>query len=308
MDRHLPDWIKIVTSSQPVFRFAPSPNGFLHLGHALSALLNAELAQRFGGRLLLRIEDIDRERTREDYCRAIVEDLAWLGLSFEPEIRRQSDHLDDDLRATRHLIARGLVYSCQCSRGDIARRGAALTSPGTDWPRDPDGGLLYPGTCKHSPPDGSQPVAMRLDMEACLAEMRGITPSGLTWNRFDPGSGRMSAVVADPARWGDTVVIRKDIPTSYHLAVVLDDAAQGVTHVVRGQDLEAATDLHRLLQHLLGLPPPVYYHHPLIRDEAGEKLAKSRLSKPLRQWRAEGASPADLRRMTGVDALLSRST
>ncbi len=272
----------------PVFRFAPSPNGLLHLGHAYSALLNAELAEKAGGTLLLRIEDIDAGRTRPEFVAAIHEDLDWLGIRFDGEVRRQSEHFPDYERAAARLRARGLLFRCACTRAELA---AAADPSG---PHDPDGSPLYPGTCRHVPPDPARPFAERIAMDA--ATVAAGMP--LHWTAFDR-EGREAERLADPSRWGDAVLLRKDVPTSYHLSVVVDDASQGVTHVVRGKDLEATTDLHRLLQALLGLPSPRYLHHDLILDDAGEKLAKSRMSKPLRLWREDGASPDDVRRMLG---------
>jgi glutamyl-Q tRNA(Asp) synthetase len=223
--------------TQPVFRFAPSPNGRLHLGHAYSALLNAELAPRFGGRFLLRIEDIDLTRCRPEYEAGIDEDLAWLGLSWEKPVRRQSEHFEDYRSAFRRLAQRDLVYPCFCSRKDIA-----AGSAGRDLPRDPDGTPLYPGTCAGLPAAertrrmaSGEAHAWRLHMRQALA----AAPGPFDYRRFD-NEGEHT-VDADPARWGDAVVVRKETPTSYHLSVVVDDAIQGVTHVVRGKDLEAAT-------------------------------------------------------------------
>lgn len=276
------------TVLQPVFRFAPSPNGLLHLGHAFSALLNEELAARFDGRLLLRIEDIDVGRTRPEFVAAIREDLDWLGIRFDGEPRRQSEHFDDYRAAASRLRERGLLFRCACTRGELAAAVGPLA------PRDPDGTPLYPGTCRRCVPAPERPHAERLAMDRALAAAGGP----VVRTSFD-AQGRETHVACDPARWGDAVLVRKDVPTSYHLSVVLDDAVQGVTHVVRGKDLEAATDLHRLLQTLLGLPAPRCLHHDLVTDDTGEKLAKSRFSKPLREWRREGAAPEDIRRMLG---------
>jgi len=292
--------------TKPVFRFAPSPNGRLHLGHAYSALLNADFAQRFDGRLLLRIEDIDTTRCRPEFEEAIHEDLAWLGLAWEQPVRRQSEHFDDYRTAFRTLQGRGGVYPCFCSRREIAeavacREAEAKAEAGQPWPRDPDGAPLYPGTCRSlSAGDverriaAGEPHAWRLDMEA----LRKLLPGSHGYRRFDH-DGREERVAADPWRWGDAVVVRKDTPTSYHLSVVVDDALQGVTHVVRGQDLETATDLHVLLQALLGLPTPLYHHHGLVLDPEGDKLAKSRQSQSLAELRAAGATPRGIRQRLG---------
>ncbi len=286
--------------TQPVFRFAPSPNGLLHLGHAFSALCNDVLARRMGGRLLLRIEDIDVTRCRPEFEAAIRDDLAWLGLGFETPVRRQSEHFGEYRAAAARLAAMGLLYPCFCSRKEIAAAVAARESQDQGiWPRDPDGAPLYPRTCRALGEDearariaAGEPHALRLDMERALVQAGG----DLAYRRFE-ADGSESLVTADPARWGDAVILRKEISASYHLAVVHDDALQGVTHVVRGADLEAATDLHVLLQRLLGYPTPRYHHHGLIRDETGDKLAKSRASTPLAELRAQGMSADAIRAM-----------
>jgi len=289
-------------SGKPVFRFAPSPNGRLHLGHALSALSNAALARQFGGRLLLRIEDIDLTRCRPEFVDGILEDLAWLGIVFEPEIRRQSRHFEDHARALADLRARGLIYPCFCSRQEIRAAVAAREAEtGTPWPRDPDGAPLYPGNCRTlAPEEAERRIAageahvLRLDMAQAIA----AAGSGLGYTVFETDSSRHD-VTAAPERWGDVVLARKDVPTSYHLAVVFDDALQGVTHVVRGRDLEAATDIHVVLQRLLGLPTPLYHFHRLLLDEEGRKLAKSRQSESLADLRAGGMSAEAVRRELG---------
>lgn len=278
-----------------VFRFAPSPNGYLHLGHAFSALMNEKLARQAGGRLLLRIEDIDVGRCRPEYEQAIFEDLEWLGLRFDGEARRQSEHFSDYALAVERLDAMGLVYPCYCTRAEIARAAGERI----DWPRDPDGAPIYPGTCKHRDRPAAAAgryAAQRLDMNEALAE----SGARIGWREFS-ASGASRDVSGEPNIWGDVVLARKDVPASYHIAVVVDDALQGVTDVVRGKDLLAATSLHRLLQVLLGLPAPDYHHHDLIRDDAGAKMSKSALSKPLRTLRAEGVTPADVRRRLGFD-------
>jgi glutamyl-Q tRNA(Asp) synthetase len=286
----------------PVFRFAPSPNGFLHLGHAYSALLNAEAARRSGGRLLLRIEDIDATRCRPHYEDAIYEDLAWLGIVWETPVRRQSEHLADYRAALDRLDAMGLLYPSFESRAEIARLVAAREAGGP-WPRDPDGAPLYPGDAKSLGADeraqrlrSGAPYALRLDMTAALASV-----GELDWTEEGEGpAGETGQVAARPEAWGDVILARKDAPASYHLAVVLDDALQGVTHVVRGQDLFWATSVHRLLQRLLDLPAPRYRHHGLLRDVAGAKLSKSTEATGLRELRARGISPAEVRQRTGL--------
>ncbi|MCA0422277.1 MAG: tRNA glutamyl-Q(34) synthetase GluQRS [Proteobacteria bacterium] len=278
---------------QPVFRFAPSPNGHLHLGHAFSALLNAEAAQAVGGRFLVRVEDIDQARCTPELVQDALDDLRWLGLSWEEPVLRQSTRFLAYAAALDQLWSRGLLYACACTRRDI-EADAITRARGAPPPRDPDGALIYSGRCRSwvrgpMPPLGLG-VALRLDMARAL---EGVTLP-LTWHDADAG-----VQAADPARWGDVVLARKDTPTSYHLAVVLDDAFQGVTDVVRGKDLFAATEIHRLLQVLLGLPEPSYRHHPLITDADGHKLAKSRFSTPLRSLRAEGVMPEAIRASLG---------
>jgi glutamyl-Q tRNA(Asp) synthetase len=287
----------------PVFRFAPSPNGYLHLGHALSALLNADFAQAAGGRLLLRIEDIDAARSRPHYETAIYEDLAWLGIAWETPVRRQSEHHADYRAAVARLETMGLVYPSFESRAEIAALIAARAGQ-APWLRDPDGTPLYPGDAKAMPAaerarrmaDGTS-YALRLDMAAALS-----CTGPLSWTETGEGpSGETGTVVADPAAWGDVILARKDAPASYHLAVVVDDAAQGVTDVVRGRDLFHATSVHRLLQALLGLPAPRYWHHRLMLDRTGRKLSKSTAATGLRELRAAGASAAEIRRRVGLD-------
>lgn len=284
--------------TRPVFRFAPSPNGRLHRGHALSALTNERFARRLGGALLLRIEDIDIGRCRPEFEAAIDDDLGWLGLRFDGSVRRQSEHFDDYRAALGTLRARGLLYACRCSRSQVR---AAITAEelrsGAIWPRDPDGAALYPGTCRALTVDPAEDHVLRLDMKVALA----VAGGGLGYRRFDE-AGVEAMVAVDPARWGDVVLARREVPTSYHLSVVVDDALQGVSHVVRGRDLEAATDVHVLLQRLLGLPVPRYHFHQLIRDEAGEKLAKSRGSRSLADLRAAGVTAQQIRAELGFGA------
>jgi len=286
----------------PVFRFAPSPNGYLHLGHAYSALLNFDLARRAGGRFLLRIEDIDVARCRPEFEAAIYQDLAWLGIGWETPVRRQSEHFSNYRDAVEKLVAEGLIYPSFESRAEIARL-VAQKEAEAPWPRDPDGAPLYPGTAKSLSADErarliaeGTPHAWRLDMAAARARA-----SHLDWTEHGEGPrGERGAVPAQPEAWGDLVLARKETPTSYHLSVVIDDALQGVTEVVRGQDLFWSTSVHRLLQHLLGLPQPGYRHHRLIRDAAGQKLSKSTAATGLRELRAQGATPADIRGLVGL--------
>jgi glutamyl-Q tRNA(Asp) synthetase len=287
----------------PVFRFAPSPNGHLHLGHAYSALLNFDRARATGGRSLLRIEDIDATRCRAEFETAIYEDLAWLGIVWETPVRRQSAHFDGYRAALDTLTAQGLTYPSFESRAEIARLVAQREARGP-WPRDPDGAPLYPGTAKSLPADerarliaSGAPYALRLDMAAARRRV-----AGLAWTELGEGpDGACGSIPAAPQAWGDVILARKETPTSYHLSVVVDDALQDVSEVVRGQDLFHATSVHRLLQVLLGLPEPAYRHHRLIRDAAGEKLSKSTRATGLRDLRAAGAGAADIRRLVGLD-------
>jgi len=286
-------------SKAPVFRFAPSPNGALHLGHAYSALMNGRLSAAVGGRLLLRIEDLDRIRCKPEYESAIRDDLAWLGLVFAEPPRRQSEHGEDYARALDALRARGLAYPCFCSRGAVA---AAATG------RDPDGAPLYPGTCRSLRPRdvaarlaAGERAAWRLD----LARARAAAPAELTWREFGEGE-TAKRCVADCQSWGDFVLRGRDAAASYHLAVVVDDGLQEISDVVRGRDLFAATSAHRLLQTLLGLPAPRYRHHRLALDANGDKMSKSAASIPLRALRAAGATAEDLRVALGFAPGASR--
>jgi len=286
----------------PVFRFAPSPNGTLHLGHAYSALLNFDLARASGGRFLLRIEDIDPTRCRPEFEAAIYEDLGWLGVSWETPVRRQSEHLGEYRRALDHLAGLGLVYPAFESRAEVARLVAEREARGV-WPRDPEGAPLYPGGARQLAPgerarriESGAPYALRLDMEAAIARA-----GALFWTELGEGpDGESGSIVARPGAWGDVILARKETPTSYHLSVVIDDALQGVTEVVRGQDLFRATSVHRLLQHLLDLSAPSYRHHQLIRDAAGHKLSKSTGATGLRELREAGANVTDIRARIGL--------
>jgi glutamyl-Q tRNA(Asp) synthetase len=272
-------------------RFAPSPTGWLHLGHAYAALFATEQAD--GGRFLIRLEDIDATRARPEYEEAIFEDLAWLGLSWEKPVRRQSDHFDDYRAALGQLEAKGLLYPCFCTRreiqDEIARAGNA--------PQGPDG-PLYPGTCRHLDADERQKrlasgdaYALRLDVNQALQ----LIGTPLTFTELSLGE-----IIANPTIFGDVVLARKDTPASYHLAVVVDDALQGITLVTRGEDLLSATHLHRLLQHLLHLPVPRWHHHRLITDEAGKRLAKRDDARSLKSLRESGWSPNRVREELGI--------
>jgi glutamyl-Q tRNA(Asp) synthetase len=257
-------------------RFAPSPNGLLHIGHAFAAMCAHDFARKFGGQFQLRIEDIDGTRSRAEYIDAIQRDLKWLGLGWDGDVIFQSMRVAQYAAALERLKAMGLVYRCWCSRRDIA---AALKNHSVS--HGPDG-PVYPGTCRGVERVGA--YSWRLDMAKAVER---IGP--LRWADLAAG-----VQYADPTQFGDVVLWRKDAPASYHLAATLDDAADGISHVVRGQDLCAYTAIHRLLQALLDLPEPIYWHHGLLLDEKGDKLAKSRLSQPLADMREAGADGAEL--------------
>ena len=280
--------------STPTFRFAPSPNGRLHLGHAYSALLNEKMAREAGGRFLLRIEDIDTLRCTPELTQAMLADLAWLGLNWEEPVLRQSEHLADYRKAQRRLKDLGLLYPCFCSRQDILRQAS------DDTRRDPEGQPLYPGTCRQMAKEERETrlargdaCAWRIDMKRALA----LLDAPLFF--IEESSGAAISERVHPQDWGDVVLVRKDIATSYHIAVTVDDARQAITHVVRGRDLFQATAIHRLLQRLLDLPTPVYFHHGLIDDSEGRKLSKSLGSRSLGDLREEGVSPAEVRKALG---------
>jgi len=274
-----------------VTRFAPSPTGLLHLGHAHAALFAWRAAAAAGGRCLLRIEDIDRGRCRSEFEAAIEEDLAWLGLAWEEPVRRQSEHLGAYAEILAELHGRGLLYPCFCTRKEIR----AEIARAAEAPHGPDG-PLYPGTCRElgeaerrARLAAGEPHALRLDVARATAET-----GPLAW--VDRGR---SEVAAEPAVFGDVVLARKDTPTSYHLAVTLDDALQGVTLVTRGEDLFPATHIHRLLQALLDLPVPEWHHHGLLTDAAGKRLAKRHDPLTIRALREAGRSPAEVRGLAG---------
>jgi len=285
---------ELISAARPVFRFAPTPNGALHLGHAYSALLNQRRAEETGGRLLLRIEDLDRARCKASLEDALRADLDWLGVAFEGTCRRQSEHVADYAAALARLDSMGLVYPCFCSRAEVARAGAG---------RDPEGAPFYPGSCRDMPAAERRErlargdrAAWRLDMGRAVA----LGPARLDWLEFgEEGTGETRD--AAPAAWGDVVLAGRELAASYHLAVTLDDALQGVTDVVRGRDLLAATSVHRLLQEVLGLPAPRYRHHRLVLDSAGGKLSKSRGSPSLADLRAQGIDAGQVRRALGFD-------
>jgi glutamyl-Q tRNA(Asp) synthetase len=293
-------WGRKMTSDRPVFRFAPSPNGELHLGHALSALIGYEQARAAGGRFLLRIEDIDIGRTRPEFVAGIFEDLRWLGVAWEEPVVFQATRMAAYRAAAGRLMALGVLYQCFATRSEIE---AAATGTA----RDPDGAQLYPGQWRNRPESdiadalaAGRPYALRIDIaKACRTAGSILAGRPLTFVETD-AEGVPQLVEARPQRWGDAVIVRKDIAASYHLAVVVDDAWQGVTHVTRGRDLFAATDLHRVLQVLLGLPEPVYHHHRLIVAGDGRKLAKSARDTSLGSLRAQGATVEDVRRLIGL--------
>lgn len=280
-----------------VTRFAPSPTGPLHLGHACSALLAFDRAQAASGRFFLRIEDIDQSRARPAWETQIYEDLHWLGLRWPTPVMRQSDRLPQYRAALQNLWDRGLLYPCQCNRRDIL---AAVSAPqeGADPAYGPDG-LIYPGTCRHlNRPQDMPAQALRLNI-ASAAEAIGPAPLCFTETGEHPATHEIPAQQLIETV-GDIVLARRDMGTSYHLSVVLDDAAQGITEVTRGADLFDATQIHVLLQRLLNLPTPRYHHHRLIRDDAGKRLAKRDDARAIAKYRADGASPSDIRQMVGL--------
>ncbi|AKI03253.1 tRNA synthetases class I (E and Q), catalytic domain [Hoeflea sp. IMCC20628] len=288
----------------PTVRFAPSPNGLLHVGHVRSAVLNWRYAADLGGIFLLRIEDIDIGRARPEYEAAIFEDLAWLGIGWPAPVRRQSEHFADYEAALTELRKLDLLYPAFMSRSEAQAQVRKIESTGQSWPRDPDGAAHYPGDDRNLPSaertrriaDGA-PHAWRLDMKAALKGL-GTT---LLWDEHGEGpAGETGKIAADPAAWGDVALARRDFPASYHLAVTVDDAIQDITDVIRGQDLFAATSVHRLLQQLLGLPVPRYRHHSLVLDSTGRKLSKSDGAASIASLRDEGVTPADVMNRAGV--------
>lgn len=290
-----------IPRQKPVFRFAPSPNGPLHLGHALSAFLNRDMADAADGRLLLRIEDIDLTRCTPEFEEGIYADLEWLGIGWEDQVRRQSEHFDAYHAALAGLIDRGLAYPAFLTRGEVKARVAASEAAGIGWPRDPDGSPLYPADDRNRPSGERQAMlssgqkhAWRLDMAKALDLIGGQ----LSWR--ETGDGDRGAITADPSSWGDVVLSRSDAPSSYHLSVTIDDALQGVTHVVRGLDLFHATSVHRVLQTLLALPAPIYHHHRLVTDATGRKLSKSSGDTGLSDLRSRGVAAHDIRHLVGL--------
>lgn len=274
---------------RPIYRFAPSPNGRLHLGHAYSALLNEQRARESGGQLLLRLENIDVLRCTAEFCQQAIEDLQWLGIDFEPRVRFQNRHTADYLEALQRLREMGLIYGCACSRSDRLKKGSSAA-------QDPDGQPLYEGTCRGKTLSGPN-LAYRLDVAKALKLVTGP---------LEFLEGDVTHQI-NPTIWGDVILGRRDIGVSYHIAVVVDDALQGVTHVVRGADLKQATAIHRLLQNLLGLPVPHYEHHDLINDQTGRKLAKSKSDMSLSEMREQGTTPSDIRHMLGFASDIQKS-
>ena len=279
------------------FRFAPSPNGLLHLGHAYSALTTAELAQNLGGDFQLRIEDIDQARSKDEFIAAIYRDLHWLGLTWPNPVRRQSEHLQDYRAAIERLNDLELLYPCFATRSEIK---AHWQNAGSLVKKDPDGALLYPGLYKNQPPEDSQarinkgtPYALRLHMDRAIKRAENLIKQQPTYKAFDE-YGHISDHVVSPAAWGDVIIARKDIPTSYHLSVVVDDEVQNITHICRGKDLERATDVHRILQINLGFSAPCYHHHDLVQL-SGEKLSKSKQHPALQALRDQGVSAHDIK-------------
>ena len=283
-----------------ITRFAPSPTGPLHLGHAFSALAAFDMARAADGQFLLRIEDIDQTRARPEWEAQIYDDLHWLGIDWPEPVMRQSTRGAAYQAVLKDLFQNGFFYGCACNRRDIL---AAASAPqeGAEPPAGPDG-ILYPGTCRGTEiallPPGTPNVAHRLDMGQAAIGIYAFTETGEGPNGE---SGTITFTEEEAvALLGDVVLARRDGFVAYHLAVVLDDAAQGITHVVRGQDLFEATRIHVVLQRLLGLPTPIYHHHRLIRDEAGKRLAKRDDARAIARYREDGASPDDIRRMVGL--------
>ena len=283
-----------------VTRFAPSPTGPLHLGHAYSACLAHDMARAAGGTFLLRIEDIDRSRSRQEWEALIYEDLRWLGLDWPEPVMRQSDRLPAYRAALARLWDMGLLYPCTCTRRDILD---AASAPQEGAPMHGPDGVVYPGTCRDRPRSGPLPedAVLRLDMGRALERLAGRVPA---FREEGAGpAGETGEIAPDPVALirgvGDVVLARRDMGTSYHLSVVVDDAAQGITHVVRGRDLYEATAIHVVLQALLGLPVPVYHHHRLVRDEAGKRLAKRDDARAIATYRAAGMTAAEVRGLAG---------
>lgn len=306
-DRACVNPVPLLHMSKPVFRFAPSPNGHLHIGHVLSALLNVRAAISFNGRFLVRVEDIDQTRCTRQLEEDMFADLAWLGVPLDEPVMRQSEAFPQYRASLERLQDMGLVYAAYLTRGEIRRFVADYEADGKIWPKDPDGAPLYPGdrevlseTDLKSRMDSDASFALRLDMKKALARVG----RNLAWDEagaegpslFQPSR----QISVDAAAWGDVVLARKDTPTSYHLSVVVDDARQGITDVLRGEDLYHATSVHRVLQELLDLPQPLYRHHRLVLGPDGRKLSKSSQDTSLRSLREAGMTHAELRKRIGL--------
>lgn len=280
----------------PVFRFAPSPNGHLHLGHAYSALLNQKMAREAGGKLLLRIEDIDTQRCTPELEAQMLRDLEWIGFEWDETPRRQSDHFEEYAQALQKLADLDLVYPSALSRGEIKKLIKSKKDNGEDWPSDPDGSPLYPGTERDYNNterleliSSVQDYALRLNINS--AQKATLKP--LFWT--EKSSGLNERINANPAAWGDIIIARKGLPISYFLCCTYDDGIQNISHVVRGKDLYHSTSIHVLLSEILGFPKPVYHHHDLVLDNDGQKLSKSLKHKSLKELRISGASANEIK-------------
>ncbi|MFK7902839.1 MAG: tRNA glutamyl-Q(34) synthetase GluQRS [Nitratireductor sp.] len=290
--------------NKPVFRFAPSPNGRLHLGHAFSALLNQEMAKQLNAKFLLRIEDTDLGRCTPVLEQRMLEDLQWLGIEWDEEPLRQSDNIKTYEEVIHTLQSEGLVYPAFMSRSQIKNYIGAQEENGIAWPRDPDGSPLYPDVDKNLSEDESEQriangdqYALRLDMQKAMA----FVGQEMHWvENFEGPKEETGTIKAKPKDWGDIILSRKDSPASYHLACVTDDAMQGITHVVRGRDLFWSTSVHLLLQALMGFPTPQYFHHDLILDENNRKLSKSNNDTSIAELRSAGTSQTDIKKMIGL--------
>lgn len=296
--------------SQPIFRFAPSPNGRLHLGHAYSALLNQHMARELDGKLLLRIEDTDLVRCTPALEQRMLEDLSWLGIEWDEEPIRQSDNISTYEDIIDTLSDKGLVYPAFMSRSQIKTAIAREREKGIKWPIDPDGSPLFPDYDRNLSQDERQSriksgdaYALRLDIEKALQ----FTNKELPWKKLnwiencEGPNAEFGEIIADPSAWGDIILSRKDTPASYHLACVVDDAMQNITHIVRGRDLFWSTSIHLLLQQLLGFPTPQYHHHDLILDVHNKKLSKSNNDTSIAQLRETGTTVHDIKKMIGLD-------
>jgi glutamyl-Q tRNA(Asp) synthetase len=298
--------------AQPVFRFAPSPNGFLHLGHAYSALYNQKICKAHNGVMLLRMENTDITRCSRGYEDAIIEDLAWIGFEWQGEIRRQSEHFDHYASILDDLETECLTYRAFMTRSEIKHHIAAKEEKtGRPWPRDPDGAVHYPGGefnlddrtvtgLREKYPN----QALRLNIDRAQEWLKRQHRQKLVWREMDcderGNSLTIEQIICEPEQWGDLVLGRREIPASYHLACVVDDSLQGVTHVVRGRDIYPATSIHRLLQEIFGFGDPIYCHHQLIVDEEGNKFSKRRGETSLREMRNAGMQRQDIHKMIGL--------